>query len=70
MTRRERHLNIINWFCERRRVEVLSRLMDRKRYEYEPLTDQAVEELARMLLASYAYSQKLNARNRAIREVV
>ena len=66
MTRRERHLNIINWFCERRRAAVLARMIDT---EYTPLSDAALEEFARRLLADYAFSQKLNAKNKALREV-
>lgn len=66
MTRRERHLRIINDFDEKSVRWAMQRL--KARHGFDLLTDEAVELLARQVLSDYRRTQEMNARNRAIAE--
>ena len=64
MTRRERHLRIIDWMDERNRRLELDILLQRRGMTV--FTDEAVEELASMLVKSHRRMQAMNKRNREI----
>jgi hypothetical protein len=65
MTRRERHLRIIEWFDDRHRRWQLDALLHRRKMTV--FTDDAIEELAAALVRDYRREQKMNRENRARR---
>ena len=66
MTRRERHLRIIaSWDQDTIRFHLESLLA---RQSFGALKDEAVENLARRLIAAKNYTKKLNEQNRKLRE--
>lgn len=65
MTRRERLSRIVEWFEGNRKRWEFERLIAKR--GLSALTDEALEEYARMCIASYKFSQKLNRENRARR---
>ena len=66
MERREKLVRIVQWFDDRRRQWELARLLQKRGVE-NCLSDDAMEEYARMLWRSYRFTQKLNRENRARR---
>ena len=63
MTRRERHLRIIEWHSERTRRWELEGLM--VKLGLDALTDDAIEQYAARCVRSTRAHRKMNERNRA-----
>ena len=64
MTRRERHLRIIDGFDDRSVRYAFDKL--RARHGFDLLSNEAVERLAREVLADWKRHKEMAARNRAL----